>query len=128
MMAAMDAALGFVTFALMGLLVPAPAALVWLARSRLVSGGRSWLAVAAAVLGPSVVVYLLVVAGWLFRYDGRCGGWLGETHPCPFSEYAVETLSLAGLILAMPAAAGILLGVAVAVVQRVRSGPSRRKT
>jgi hypothetical protein len=128
MMAAMDVALGFVTFALMGLLVPAPAVLVWLARSRLVSGGRSWLAVAAAVLGPSVVVYLLVVAGWLFRYDGRCGGWLGETHPCRFSEYAAETLYLAGLILAMPAATGTLLGVAVAVVLRIRSGPFRRPT
>lgn len=127
-MAAMDVALGFVTFALMGLLVPAPAVLVWLARSRLVSGGRSWLAVAAAVLGPSVVVYLLVVAGWLFRYDGRCGGWLGETHPCRFSEYAAETLYLAGLILAMPAATGTLLGVAVAVVLRIRSGPFRRPT
>ena len=127
-MATMDVALGFVTFALMGLLVPAPAVLVWLARSRLVSGGRSWLAVAAAVLGPSVVVYLLVVAGWLFRYDGRCGGWLGETHPCRFSEYAAETLYLAGLILAMPAATGILLGVAVAVVLRIRSGPFRRPT
>ena len=124
----MDVALGFVTFALMGLLVPAPAVLVWLARSRLVSGGRSWLAVAAAVLGPSVVVYLLVVAGWLFRYDGRCGGWLGETHPCRFSEYAAETLYLAGLILAMPAATGTLLGVAVAVVLRIRSGPFRRPT
>lgn len=124
----MDAALGFVTFALMGLLVPAPAALVWIARSRLVSGGRSWLAVAAAVLGPSVVVYLLVVAGWLFRYDGRCGGWLGETHPCRFSEYAAETLYLSGLILAMPAATGILLGVAVAVVLRMRFWPFRRQT
>lgn len=127
-MAMMDAALGFLTFTLMGLLVPAPAVLVWLASSRLTRGMRSWLVVVAAVLGPSLIVYLLVVTGWLFRYEGRCGGWLGETHPCRFSEYAVETLYLAGLILALPAATGILLGVAVAVVQRFRSGPSRRQT
>lgn len=124
----MEQALEILTFALMGLLVPAPAVLVWLASSRLARGIRSWLAVAAAVLGPSVIGYLLVVTGWLFRYDGRCGGWLGEAHPCRFSEYAAETLYLAGLILTMPAATGILLGVAVAVVQRIRSGPSRRQT
>lgn len=128
MMVPMEAVLGFLTFALMGLVVLAPAGCVWLASPRLARGIRSWLAAAVAVLGPSVVVYLLVVAGWLFRYDGRCGGWLGETHPCRFSEYAAETLYLAGLILTMPAATGILLGVAVAVVLRIRSGPSRRQT
>lgn len=124
----MEEALEFLTFALMGLLVPAPAVLGWLASSRLPRRLQSWPVGVAAVLGPSLIVYLLVVTGWLFRYDGRCGGWLGEAHPCRFSEYAAETLYLAGLILAMPAATGILLGVAVAVVQRIRSGPSRRQT
>lgn len=127
-MAPMNAALVSLTFALMGLVVLAPAVLVWLASSHQARGIRSWLAVAAAVLGPSVIVYLLAVTGWLFNYDGRCGGWLGETHPCPFREYAVETLYLAGLLLALPAATGILLGVAVAVLQRIRSGSSRRPT
>ena len=128
MIATVDAALAFLTFVLMGWAVLAPPVLVSLASSHPARGMRSWLVMVVAVLRPSLVAYLLVVTGWLFRYDGRCGGWLGETHPCPFSEYAVETLSLAGLILAMPAAAGILLGVAVAVGQKVRSGPPRRKT
>jgi len=82
-MAPMNAALVSLTFALMGLVFLAPAVLVWLASSHRARGIRSCLAVAAAVLGPIVIVYLLAVTGWLFNYDGRCGGWLGETHGCP---------------------------------------------
>jgi hypothetical protein len=117
------------TFAIMVFSVLAPPALVWRSAPRLKWGIRSVPIAVGAILAPGVGGYLLAVTGWLFDYGGECGGWLGETYPCTFSQYAEETLSMAVMLLAVPVALGVLLGIAVLIIQVIRSqwspGPTR---
>ncbi len=50
---------------------------------------------------PAVVVFLMWL--WaLMNFDGRCGGWLGETYPCRLPQYMMEQLVWAVFAFAVP--------------------------
>jgi hypothetical protein len=120
----MDVALTL-TFATMGLVVLAPAFTFGRALARRADGDRSRSAPALALLWPLLAGYVAVAVLWLVQYDGRCGGWLGETRPCEgFAEFARNTLFMAAMTLAMPGLLGILAGLAAMASRRNRRGPS----
>jgi hypothetical protein len=108
-----------------GLLILAPPIAVWRSLARRASGRASWLHTAVSLIGPFVAAYGFTVLMWLPAYSGRCGGWLGETTPCGFGQYATETLFWAALSMATPALLGILLGLAVLLLFVIRRGTSR---
>lgn len=106
------------TFGLMGLVVVLPGVLAWR-----VGRGESWRVGrgALALLGPGVAGYGLLVVGWLWQYEGQCGGWLGETTACGWGQYAVQTLIMGALTLAVPGLLGLMVGGAVLAGWRIRS-------
>lgn len=108
-----------------GLLILAPPIAVWRSLARRASGRAAWLHPAVSLIGPFVAAYGFIVLMWLPAYSGRCGGWLGETTPCGFGQYATETLFWAALSMATPALLGILLGLAVLLLFVIRRGTSR---
>jgi hypothetical protein len=105
--------LAFGLVGLMGLVVVLPGVLAWR-----VGRGRSWGRAALALLGPGVAGYGLLVLGWVWQYEGRCGGWLGETTACGWGQYAVETLFWGAMTLAMPGLLGLVVGGAVLAGRR----------
>ena len=107
--------LAFGLVGLMGLVVVLPGVLAWR-----VGRGRSWGRAALALLGPGVAGYGLLVLGWVWQYEGRCGGWLGETTACGWGQYAVETLFWGAMTLAMPGLLGLVVGGAVLAGRRSR--------
>jgi hypothetical protein len=107
------------------LLVVAPPFAVWRAGARYTAGRAAWIHLALALVGPVITAWVLVVLMWLPAYSGQCGGWLGETSPCRFGQYATETMYWAALSIAIPGLLGMLLGVAVLLVGVVRRGRSR---
>jgi hypothetical protein len=113
------------TFAMSVLLVVAPPFAVWRAGARHTAGRAAWIHLALALVGPAITAWVLVVLMWLPTYSGQCGGWLGETSPCRFGQYATETMYWAALGIAIPGLLGMLLGVAVLLVGVVRRGRSR---
>lgn len=90
----MDAIVTLLTLLMFGLLVLTPPIAGWRALSRQAPASRAWLGPRLALLAPAAAAYGLVVLLWLSRYEGRCGGGLGETTPCSgFGQYAAETMS-----------------------------------
>jgi hypothetical protein len=107
-----------------GLLILLPPVAVWLSVSRQVSGRAAWFRFALASIGPFIAAFIFVVLVWLPAYSGQCGGWLGETTPCSFEEYATETMYWAAISMALPAFKGMLLAVVVMLAVLLR----RKKT
>ncbi len=107
------------------LLVVAPPVAIWRARARHTAGRAAWIQPALALVGPVFTALVLVVLMWLPAYSGQCGGWLGETSPCRFGQYATETTYWAAMSIAVPGLLGMLLGVAALLVGVVRRGTSR---
>jgi hypothetical protein len=93
--------------------------------ARQVSGRTAWFPPALALIGPFIAAFVLVFLVWLPAYSGRCGGWLGETTPCGFGQYATETAFWASMSMAMPALLGMLLGFVVMIVGLIRRNKSR---
>ena len=115
-------------FVLSVLLVVAPPVVVWRARARHPAGRAAWLYPALALVGPAITGCVVAVVMWLPAYSGQCGGWLGETSPCRFGQYAAETLYWAAMSVAMPGLLGMLLGAAVLLVGALRRRKSRIDT
>ena len=113
------------TFVISVLLVVAPPVAIWRARARHTAGRAVWIQPALALAGPGITAFVFVVLMWLPAYSGQCGGWLGETSPCRFGQYATETVYWAAVSIAMPGFLGMLLGVAALLVGVVRRGTSR---
>lgn len=108
-----------------GLLILSPPVAVWRSFSRRASGRAAWFQPALALIGPFTAAFVLVVLVWLPAYSGLCGGWLGETTPCGFGQYATETALWASMSMAMPALLGMLLGVFVLIIGLIRGNKSR---
>jgi hypothetical protein len=122
----MDAIVTLLTELMFGFLVLTPPIAVWRALSRQAPASRAWLGPGLALLAPAAAACGLVVVLWLSRYEGRCGGWLGETAPCSgFGQYAAETVFWAAMSMAMPALLGIALGIAVLLVRSRRRRSAR---
>jgi hypothetical protein len=118
------------TFLIMGLSILTPPFAVWRSVSRQTSGMRTLLGRALALLGPLAVAYCLLVLLWLPGFNGQCGGWLGETSPCGFRQFAGETMFWAAMTLAVPGILGVVLGLVVLAglsIRRYASRPSTRK-
>jgi hypothetical protein len=112
-------------FFIYGLLILLPPVAMWRSVSRQVPGRASWCHPALALIGPFIATFIIVVLVWLPAYSGQCGGWLGETAPCGFGQYATETALWASMSMAMPALLGMLLGVLVLIMGWIRGGKSR---
>jgi hypothetical protein len=108
-----------------GLLILVPPVAMWRYVSRQASGRAAWFQPALALIGPLMGTFILVVLVWLPAYSGRCGGWLGETTPCRFGQYANETMFWAAMIMTVPGLLGMLLGVVVLIVGLIRRRKSR---
>ena len=108
-----------------GLLILLPPVAVWRSLARRASGRAAWFQLALVLFGPLIAAFVLVVLVWIPVYSGRCGGWLGETTPCGFGQYATETTYWAAFLLAMPALLGMLLGIFVLIVGLFRGNNSR---
>jgi hypothetical protein len=100
----------FVTLGGMACLAVAPTVLVVVAETRRPPGAAPWRTRTLALVGPLVAAWALLLALWLPRFEGRCGGWLGETRPCTFAGFASEAFAVAGLTLAVPGLVGSVLG------------------
>jgi hypothetical protein len=108
-----------------GLLILVPPVAAWCSVSRHVPGRAAWFLSGLALIGPFIATFFFVVLLWLPDYSGQCGGWLGETTPCRFGQYATETVFWAAMSIAVPALLGILLGVVVLIVGLNRRDKSR---
>jgi hypothetical protein len=108
-----------------GLLILLPPIAMWRSVSRQAFGRAVWFQAALALIGPFIAVFVFVVLVWLPAYSGQCGGWLGETTPCRFGQYATETMFWAAMSMAMPALLGMLLGVVVLIVVLIKHGKFR---
>ena len=79
-----------------------------------------------ALFGPFTATFVLSVLGSLPAYSGRCGGWLGETTPCPFGQYATEAIYWTAMAMAIPALFGMLLAVVVLIIGLFKLDNPRR--
>ena len=110
----------FALFIIYGLLILSPPIAMWRFVAQQVSGRTAWFQPALVLIGPFIAAFVFVVLVWLPAYSGQCGGWLGETTPCGFGQYATETIFWAAMSMAMPALLGILLGFVVLIVGLIR--------
>jgi hypothetical protein len=113
------------TFLIMGLSILTPPFAVWRSVSRQTSGMQALQGLALALLGPLAGAYCLLVLLWLPGFNGRCGGWLGETSPCAFGQFVGEAMFWAAMTLFMPGIIGIVLGLAALAVLSIRRDASR---
>jgi len=107
------------------LLVLTPPVAIWRSLSRQTSGRAALLHPALALLGPFIAAFVVSVLSYLPHYSGQCGGWLGETSPCGFGQYATEQMFWAMMLFVLPGLLGILLGVAVLIIGLIRRRMSR---
>jgi hypothetical protein len=112
--------LALVTFLVMGLLVLAPPVASWWAAADRSPTLPKWRSSTFALLAPLAAGYLLVALVWLIQFEGLCGGWNGETAPCGFGQFMIETLFMTAMTLVMPGILGIALGVFVLALLRLR--------
>jgi len=107
------------------LLVLTPPVAIWRSLSRQTSGRAAWLHSALALLGPFIAAFVVTVPLSLPFYSGQCGGWLGETSPCGFDQYAIEQMHWAIMLFVVPGLLGMLLGVAVLIIGLIRRRMTR---
>jgi hypothetical protein len=112
-------------FIIYGLLILLPPIAMWRVVARQVSGRAAWFQPGLVLIGPLIAAVFFVVLVWLPAYSGQCGGWLGETTPCGFGQYATETMFWAAMSMAIPALFGMLLGFVVLIVGLIRRRKSR---
>lgn len=110
------------TILIPALLLMSPPVAVWRAVAR--SPSEPWRPgrLAIALFAPIFVGLALAVLAWLSDFSGQCGGWLGESSPCGFGQYAIETLIAAATLMVAPGAAGIVLGLVTLGGLRSRAG------
>ncbi len=106
------------------LLTLLPAVAMWRSVSRQASGRVAWFQHALALFGPFIATFVISVLVFLPDYSGRCGGWLGETTPCSFGQYATETMQWMAFSMGIPALIGMLLGVVVLIVGLIKHARS----
>ena len=107
------------------LLVLIPPVAIWRSLSQQTSGRAAWLQPALALLGPFIAAFVVSALLFLPYYSGQCGGWLGETSPCGFSQYATEQMHWAMMLFVVPGLLGMLLGVAVLIIGLIRRRMTR---
>jgi hypothetical protein len=107
------------------LLVLIPPVAIWRSLSRQTSGRAAWLHPALALLGPFIAAFVVSALLFLPYYSGQCGGWLGETSPCGFSQYATEQMHWAMMLSVVPGLLGMLLGVAALIIGLIRRRVTR---
>jgi hypothetical protein len=107
------------------LLVLIPPVAIWRSLSRQTSGRAAWLHPALALLGPFTAAFVVSALLFLPYYSGQCGGWLGETSPCGFSQYATEQMHWAMMLSVVPGLLGMLLGVAALIIGLIRRRVTR---
>ena len=107
------------------LLVLIPPVAIWRSLSQQTSGRAAWLHPALALLGPFIAAFVVSALLFLPYYSGQCGGWLGETSPCGFSQYATEQMHWAMMLFVVPGLLGMLLGVAVLIIGLIRRRMTR---
>ena len=118
------------TLLLLVLALILPSVIAWLSAraypSVLVSG---WKIVGMALLSglvASVAIGSVLVGVWLPQFDGRCGGWLGETASCGFRQFAVEAVFFATMTLAVPVLLGTLGAFMLLVLITLRTRRQRK--
>ena len=121
----MDIVISLFFISILKVLIFLPPLAVWLSVFRQASGRSVWFQLPLALIGPFIAAFVFSVLVWLPAYSGRCGGWLGETYPCGFRQYAIETMYWAAMSMAIPASTGVLLGVIVLIVGLLRRNKSR---
>ncbi|MEB3354335.1 MAG: hypothetical protein VKM34_08890 [Cyanobacteriota bacterium] len=121
----MDGVIPLFFIIIVKLLILLPPLAVWFSVFRRASARSAWFPIPLALIGPFITAFVLCVLLWLPAYSGRCGGWLGETGPCGFRQYALETMFWAAMSMAIPASTGVLLGVVVLIVGLIRRHKSR---
>lgn len=84
------------------------------------TGTRRRLGYAVALFAPALLIYVAIVLVSLAGFEGRCGGWLGETSACAFPEFFGEALFWGILALLTPSALGVLFGVLALTILAVR--------
>jgi hypothetical protein len=63
----------------------------------------------ASTYGIPIIITVLVWSWALLQFAGQCGGWLGETSPCKFPQYAREQLMWSAMVFIIPFGLSILL-------------------
>lgn len=121
----MDIVIALYFISILKVLIFLPPLVVGLSVFRQASGRSAWFLLPFALIGPFIAAFVFSVLVWLPAYSGRCGGWLGETTPCGFGQYATETAFWASMSMAMPALLGMLLGFVVMIVGLIRRNKSR---
>jgi hypothetical protein len=121
----MDIVIALYFISILKVLIFLPPLVVGLSVFRQASGRSAWFLLPFALIGPFIAAFVFSVLVWLPAYSGRCGGWLGETYPCGFRQYAIETMYWAVMSMAIPASTGALLGVIVLMVGLIRRNKSR---
>ena len=113
-------------FLILLVVVLAPPVAVWRWGEHQSSPAFRWIGYAGAILGPVTTAFCLLVLLSFTDFEGQCGGWLGETSPCGFAQFAGESLYWGALSLFMPGALGIALGLIVLVIRAMWRGPRTR--
>lgn len=70
------------------------------------------------LLVPVVLPYVVVLAVSAFSYQGRCGGWLGETSVCTLPMFLAEQATWGVYLLALPSLA-VVVASSVIVLYRL---------
>jgi hypothetical protein len=112
----MDIIIALQIILISGLLLLVPPIAVGRAIKRKDKKHAAWIYPVVALVGPFISCFVGVVLMWLPTYSGQCGGWLGETSPCGFGQYATETMYWAVTSMLVPGFVGMVLGVFVLVV------------
>ena len=86
----------------------------------------AWIYPVVALVGPFISCFVGIVLMWLPTYSGQCGGWLGETSPCSFGQYAIETMYWAAISMLVPGFVGIVLGVLAIVLSLIKRFMNRQ--
>lgn len=113
---------------MLGLGLPVISPLLYMGLRRRRPTFSPWLRYALACLAPPLMVGLCLLLMWLPTYQGQCGGWLGETSPCDFSQYVGEAVFWAAMSLAVPAVVSVVTVTAIHLVlwskdRRADAGP-----
>jgi len=122
----MDIIIALQIILISGLLLLVPPIAVGRAIKRKDKKRAAWIYPVVALVGPFISCFVGVVLMWLPTYSGQCGGWLGETSPCGFGQYAIETMYWAAISMSVPGFFGIVLGVLAIVLSLIKRFMNRQ--
>ncbi len=118
----MDIIIALQIILISGLLLIVPPVAALRAIKRKDKKRAAWMYPVVALVGPFISCFVGVVLMWLPTFSGQCGGWLGETSPCGFGQYAIETMYWAATSMLVPGLVGMALGVVVLILGLIKSG------